>query len=221
MDDKTFDNQADAQDWASLIEAPNQPREKDIYPRLKTWTETGTDILDVGCGQGACSAQIDLNGRRYTGVEPSPFLRARAIEIHSSPERRFIHGNAYQLPLADASFDSVFSIAVWHLLGDIRRAAAEMARVLKPGGRFLIITANPEAYDLWAAPYTHRKQMGRRLEGQVKEKDKVLSQDVLYLHTLEELEEALAGAQLLPTESETFRTADDTDLYLLIEGTKE
>ncbi len=222
MDDKTFDNQADAQDWIALIESANQPREQDIYPLLKTWVEQGTpaQILEVGCGQGACSAQIPLAGRRYTGVEPSPFLLARAQELYTAPERAFVPGNAYQLPFADKEFDAVFSVAVWHLLSDIRKAAAEMARALKPGGRFLIITANPEAYDLWAAPYTHRRQMGRRFEGEVKEKGKLISQDVLYLHTLDELSEALEGANLEVHRSETFRTADDLDLYLCIEGTQ-
>ena len=136
MDDKTFDCQADAKDWMAIVESPGQPREQDIYPRLKTWVEAGKPlhILEVGCGQGACSAQLPLSDLRYTGLEPSPFLLARAQELYCSPERSFIAGNAYLIPLAEGQFEAVFSVAVWHLLGDIRKAAAEMARVLKPGG---------------------------------------------------------------------------------------
>lgn len=126
-------------------------READIYPRLNAWLDRSgaQEILDIGCGQGICSDQIRLEGRNYTGVEPCPILRARASELYGGTNRRFVAGDAYALPFDDEAFDAAFSISVWHLLADLDEAARELMRVLKPGGHFWIVTANPEAYDLW------------------------------------------------------------------------
>ena len=93
MDDRTFD-QKTAQEWIKAIEGGKPSlRDDDIYPRLRTWIDqvAASEILKIGCGQGICSDQIDLNGRNYTGLEPSQFLVDRAKQLYPA---RSTHGDA-------------------------------------------------------------------------------------------------------------------------------
>src|SRR4051812_22309703 len=99
MDDRTFDPQT-ALDWIAAVETSTQTaRDIDIYPMLNEWIRCASPktILDIGCGQGICSDKIDLEGRNYAGIEPSPFLLNRATELYSSENRTFLPGNAYDL----------------------------------------------------------------------------------------------------------------------------
>lgn len=147
MDDRNFDRKS-ADDWISLIESEDAKiREQDIYPHLRKWIWDNdiTSVVDLGCGQGACS-QIIPQVTEYLGIEPSKFLLKRAWELY--PKSEFLEGSAYKIPLEDSSSEAVFSIAVWHLLADIEKATRELARVLKPGGHYLIVTANPE-HEIW------------------------------------------------------------------------
>ena len=226
MDDRTFDEK-NAQTWMATVEnEKNQARSEDIYPRLKQWAEriVPAQVLDIGCGQGICAEQIGL-GSQYTGVDPSSFLIGRARSRHSRANRSFVEGNIYQLPFEEQSFDAAFSISVWHLLQDPARASSELARVLKPGGHFLLITANPDSYERWKALYRDGVSNGKRFEGVLQLPGQPESsglRDVLYLHTLREIEEALGQSGLLPKLTETFRPASPggPGTYLLLRGIK-
>jgi ubiquinone/menaquinone biosynthesis C-methylase UbiE len=181
MDDKKFDRKS-AEEWIALIESDGAKiRENDIYPHLNKWIWDNdiTDVLDIGCGQGACSAvlpRITL----YTGIEPSIHLLDRARILY--PTNRFLEGSAYAIPLPDESFEGAFSIAVWHLLSDIDLAAKELARVLKPHGHFFIVTADPK-HESWKK-----------------------SHDKLHLRTESELSESLLKHGLKATEIGAFRS---------------
>jgi len=205
MDDKTFDLAA-ALDWIRTIEGSPGVREKDIYPILNTWIEeiAAQEILDLGCGQGVCSEKINLAGKRYTGLEPSPFLLARARELYSADGRRFEQGNVYQMPFPNEAFDSVFSIAVWHLLSDLQKATCELSRVLKSGGHFLIIAANPDAQAAWIQSSTSAK-----------------SSDILYFHSIDDQVMSLTQTHLSVDKVWTFRPAEKTDLFIAIQGRKK
>jgi SAM-dependent methyltransferase len=226
MDDRTFDDQQTALEWINIIEHDQTGiRDKDIYPRLRTWVNrvSPSEILDIGAGQGICSDKIDLDGRRYTGLEPSPPLVDRAKELYRYANRRFCLGSVYGMPFPDGTFDAAYSVAVWHILRDLGIAAAELSRVLKSGGKFLIISANPGAYSLWTDRYTDTRLDGRRFEGKVRHQDGSESRDVLYLHTLDDIERSLQSAHLEVEAIETFRTTATTQgrAYLIsIQGQK-
>ncbi len=143
MDDKNFDRKS-ADEWIALIESSDASiREQDIYPRLNQWIWDNdiTDVVDLGSGQGICSAKIPED-TLYTGIEPSPFLLKRSMALY--PQAKFLEGSAYSIPLPSSSVTAVFSIAVWHLLADAEKAAHELSRVLKPGGHFFIVIADPQ-----------------------------------------------------------------------------
>lgn len=209
MDDKTFDAQT-AQDWIAAVEKPGQgARDGDIYPMLRTWlAQSGAaSVVDIGCGQGICADKVAMQGVDYTGIDPSPLLIARAQEIYARDDRQFIVGNAYALPCGDAAFDAAFSVLVWHLLEDLPRAAEETARVIRPGGSFMCITANPSAIAAWQAMYAAPIITGKRLEGVMDMGGGLPSRDVLYFHTQDEIAAALSAAGLVVDSVETFRAA--------------
>ena len=216
MDDRHFDQNA-AREWIESVEGEKgRPREIDLYPHLRKWVDriSPTKIVDIGCGQGICSQKIDLNGRNYFGIEPSLFLLERAIRLHQESNKVFVTGNAYALPFSDSFFDAAFSIAVWHLLEDKMKAASELSRILKHGGHFMIVAANPDFYDEWTKTYTHGAKRGQRFEGKMRNEDGSESTDVLYLHSLDEINMSLQSAQLEIHGTTTFRTA------IAIQGTK-
>ncbi len=103
-------------------------------------------VLDVGCGTGTLAiAAQRLVGRegRVTGVDASPEMvtRARAKAVMKGLDVDFVEAPAQHLPFADGSFDAVLSTTVIHCLPEVarRQCFAEMARVLKPGGRLLLV----------------------------------------------------------------------------------
>lgn len=222
MDDRNFKDPNVALDWIQGIESEKAKiREKDLYPKLNEWLSRikPTEILDIGSGQGICSAHIELSQRKYTGLEPSPLLLERAKELYPEANKKFALGNVYQMPFSDSLFDAAFSVSVWHLLSDIQKASAELSRVLKKDGSFLIITANPDAYPVWATLYTETHREGSRLDGKFKLSDGTVLSDTLYLHSMDEILAALGSADLVESRIETFRPrSGGPDQYLLIEG---
>lgn len=206
----SFEKPSVAHDWMLMVEGEKGAvRENDLYPRLRKWIDgvAPTDILDVGCGQGICSDKIDLAKRHYTGVDLSPVLLARARELYRQKNRTFVAGDAYRLPFPDASFDAVFSIAVWHLLADAKKAAGEMRRVLRPGGHFFLVVLPASTYEGWKHRYTDGKLETGRFEGTLPLADGTTVREVLYLRSEKELRELLA-AEKLPVEStETIRNS--------------
>lgn len=121
--------------------------------RLRDWAlamlgpRPGETAVDVGCGTGAevrrMAALVGSEGRAV-GVEPHPGLRSVAEERTAAEgvTATFVEGDAVALPFADGSVDVVRSERVFQHLPDAEGAIAEMARVLRPGGRVVIIDSD-------------------------------------------------------------------------------
>jgi ubiquinone/menaquinone biosynthesis C-methylase UbiE len=107
---------------------------------------SGESVLDVGCGTGtlaiAAKRQVGTTGRVY-GVDASPEMIARAEKKARKARVEVVFKKAFaqKLPFPDAHFDIVLTtVRLHHLPRTARRElAAEMRRVLKPGGRVLAI----------------------------------------------------------------------------------
>jgi ubiquinone/menaquinone biosynthesis C-methylase UbiE len=105
---------------------------------------SGEDVLDIGCGTGtlAVAAARSAPGVKVTGLDadPSILARARKKAAIANLEIGFDEGRSTDLPYADASFDLVLSTLFFHHLPDDakRQTAAELLRVLRPGGRLVV-----------------------------------------------------------------------------------
>lgn len=101
--------------------------------------ERPLSVLDLGCGIGRFTpALADTFGGPVYGVEPS--LEMRRIAQHRADHAgvSYLDGSAEHIPLPDHSCDVVLMFLVLHHVPGKARAAAEIARVLRPGGRVFV-----------------------------------------------------------------------------------
>jgi ubiquinone/menaquinone biosynthesis C-methylase UbiE len=100
----------------------------------------GLAMLDLACGTGAFLSDLSVAfpRARLLGADLSPAYLAAARD--AAPRALFVQAKAEQLPFADASLDAVSAIYLFHELPPKVRAAvaAEIARVLRPGGVFAL-----------------------------------------------------------------------------------
>ncbi|MBI3516704.1 MAG: class I SAM-dependent methyltransferase [Proteobacteria bacterium] len=101
-------------------------------------------LLDVACGTGRFLSFVKDNfpGLRVTGLDLSPaYLDQAARTLRRWDGIELVHANAEAMPLADASVDAVTCVYLFHELPRAVRAqvTAEIARVLKPGGTFVLV----------------------------------------------------------------------------------
>jgi 2-polyprenyl-3-methyl-5-hydroxy-6-metoxy-1,4-benzoquinol methylase len=108
----------------------------------------GQTLLDVGCGLGNDLSRFARGGAVVTGIDLSP----RAIELATRNfTQRGLHGqfhvmNGEALEFPDASFDVVYCHTVLHFTPDPARMVAEIHRVLRTGGRAILMTVNRKSW---------------------------------------------------------------------------
>ncbi|WP_066976622.1 class I SAM-dependent methyltransferase [Streptomyces sp. NRRL F-4489] len=114
--------------------------EEPVLHALLDRSPAGT-ALDAACGTGRQTAALAARGHRVIGVDQSPEMldRARA----KVPGAEFRQGRLEELPLDDNSVDlAVCSLAMTHL-PDVSKGIAELARVVRPGGRVIVSDLHP------------------------------------------------------------------------------
>lgn len=106
--------------------------------------EAGMTVLDIGAGLGAgVFAAARRPGVEVTAVEPTAFMRA-ALTIRAKLSRArsritLVDGVAERLPVEDNSINIAWMVNVAHHISEWEGAAEELARVLKPGGRLIVV----------------------------------------------------------------------------------
>jgi arsenite methyltransferase len=107
--------------------------------------QPGEDVLDIGSGPGMLAHEMAADvapGGSVHGVEPSESMlaiaRARERAASSAPVA-FAAGDACSLPFAENSFDALTATQVYEYVADMPAALGEARRVLRPGGRLLIL----------------------------------------------------------------------------------
>lgn len=96
----------------------------------------GLRVLDVGCGTGGLCRRLANRDASVVGVDVCANLLTRARAL--VPAAGFVRADAGRLPFGTGRFDLAASVLVLHYLEDPSRALAEMARVLRPGGKLLL-----------------------------------------------------------------------------------
>lgn len=133
-----FDRTAEV--WASQYDQPTvgghvlRERRDRVMALLEG--RSGT-LLDVGCGSCVLAADFVARGFDYWGVDAAYRMVERGRAALEAVNGRACAADTTGLPFPDASFDAVVCLGVIDRVPDPDRAAAEMARVVKPGGVIL------------------------------------------------------------------------------------
>jgi SAM-dependent methyltransferase len=112
----------------------------------------GRDVLEVGCGSAPCSRWLAGQGARVIGLDVSRQMlrRGQVAMARGGPQPALIQAGAEQLPFGNHSFDIVCSaFGAIPFVADSAAAMAEVARVLRPGGRWVFSVNHPMR---WAFP---------------------------------------------------------------------
>ncbi|HBP00594.1 MAG: Malonyl-CoA O-methyltransferase BioC [Candidatus Moranbacteria bacterium GW2011_GWE1_49_15] len=222
-EENPFEDERISQEWINNVEGEkNTARDKYIYPKLSGWIEESKPevVVEIGAGQGICSDKLGNFKGRYIGIEPSAHLVKRAKELYVEENRKFILGDAYALPLESESTDASFSVNVWFHLENLEQASRELARILKPGGKLMIITSNPEAYDLWESWYSDAAKEGKKLTGKILTPVNPLTKNIFYQHALGEILESLEVNGLEIESTEEFADNSGYKSFICIKGIK-
>lgn len=99
----------------------------------------GLRILDVGCGEGRYARKLAAQGALVTGLDPIPAFLRIASELG---REQYVLGSGEQIPFKDGSFDVVLSYLSLVDIPDDAAASREMVRVLKRGGRLVVVTVS-------------------------------------------------------------------------------
>jgi ubiquinone/menaquinone biosynthesis C-methylase UbiE len=125
------------------------------------------DVLEVAVGTGR-NLPFYPEDVRLTGIELSQEMltlaRRQATRLGRQVDLR--QGDAQALPFADASFDTVVCTISLCSIPDDRKAVAEMKRVLRPGGRLLLLDHVPSTVRAWRGVQWLIEQLTLRLEGE-------------------------------------------------------
>jgi ubiquinone/menaquinone biosynthesis C-methylase UbiE len=98
------------------------------------------EVLDLGAGTGKLTRVLVARYRHVTAVEPLDGMRAILEQV--VPEATAVAGTAEQIPLPDASVDSVFAGQAFHWFAN-DAAVAEIGRVVRPGGIVALVWNEP------------------------------------------------------------------------------
>jgi len=102
---------------------------------------SGSRVLEIGVGTAAVAAPLAEFGHRVTGLDLSLAMLELGVERLSGA---LMFADAQVLPIADASVDAVLAVWAVHVVGDQEAMLSEVARVVTPGGLFLVVSPTPE-----------------------------------------------------------------------------
>lgn len=145
------DRPEDYEAFFSRYDAAKYRLESHIPGCLDRLEVGGRQVLEIGLGQGAESEQLIRRGARWTGVDVTETAVRRTgtrLALRELTYDGLHRASVLDLPFADDSFDIVFSHGVLHHVPDIVRAQREIHRVLRPGGKLVVML-----YARWSVNY--------------------------------------------------------------------
>jgi len=144
-------------DYLSVTELPGDEVTVEQVDRICQryyWAGTyclGKEVLEAGCGTGQGAGYLAGLARRYRAGDYSEKI-LRIARAHYGERVMFQQFDAQQMPFEKDSFDVVILFEALYYLPSAERFIAECRRVLRPGGKVLIATANKDLYDFNPSP---------------------------------------------------------------------
>jgi SAM-dependent methyltransferase len=129
---------------------PSYPPEAVDWLLAPTDTWVARDVLDLGAGTGKLTTRLVERGLTVIAVDPI----AEMLEMLRTalPDTPALLGSAEQIPLPDNAVDAVLVAQAWHWF-DQERAVAEIARVLRPGGRLGVLWNTRDERSGWVKDF--------------------------------------------------------------------
>lgn len=134
-----------------------------FYPYLARYVPedlSGKKVLEIGLGYGTLGQLLAERGGEYHGAdiaaEPVSMMRKR-LEWLGKPGETVRQASVLDLPWPDATFDYVYTIGCLHHTGNLPRSVDEVFRVLRPGGRAVVMLYN--RHSLRRTAYTARNRL--------------------------------------------------------------
>jgi SAM-dependent methyltransferase len=122
---------------------------------MAAFADADATVGDLGCGTGQVSAALAPFVARVIAVDGSPaMLQAARKRLQPYGNVDLRRGELESLPIDDSTLDTATVMLVLHHVADPQKAMREAARVLKPGGRFVLVDMLPHDRD------SYRQQMG-------------------------------------------------------------
>ena len=130
----------------------------------------GLNVLEVGAGTGKLTRFLLRHGANVSVIEPDEDMRQ--VLVRRSPEAHVLDGHAESVPVADGSFDAVFSSSAWHWFTQ-PDATNELARVLRDEGTIYVWWNGFSSENPWMAGFATLREgpddlrvrvRGRRVE---------------------------------------------------------
>lgn len=125
----------------NFTEGADPEYEEQILPLVEHYASGAKRALDIGCGEGQISRRLERQGTKVVGLDLA------ASQVREAHRRRgsscYLQAGAQDLPFSNASFDTVvLCLAIEHV-EPFESAIREIARVLMPGGRFVLLLVHP------------------------------------------------------------------------------
>ncbi|OLN33110.1 class I SAM-dependent methyltransferase [Desulfosporosinus metallidurans] len=133
--------------WDTLIHDEVINRLQDMVRELAL--SRGSKVLDLGTGTGVLVPMlIEAVGPSgvVVAIDFAPQMLAEAKKKYQWPNLEFLEGDAEDIPLADQAVDEVVCNSAFPHFDDLKRAANEMARVLRSGGRVSVFHPHSRVY---------------------------------------------------------------------------
>jgi SAM-dependent methyltransferase len=115
--------------------------EEQILPLAAAHLQGARHVLDVGCGEGQISRLVAKNGGHAVGIDPTWAQLTTARDKRGGPA--YTQATAAHLPFPHDAFDAVVACLVFEHIDNVDEAIAEVARVLRPKGRFIFFLNHP------------------------------------------------------------------------------
>ncbi|MCW2964095.1 MAG: class SAM-dependent methyltransferase [Actinomycetia bacterium] len=147
VDPRWYESFFETEEWLLMATTRDPERAERETAFVASHLEPGARVLDLACGTGRISIPLAEQGFDIAGLDVSN--RVLEVARAAAPELDFRQGDMRELPWGDGSFDAV--INMWTAFGyfdtqaEDERALAEVARVLRSGGVFILDTANQAA----------------------------------------------------------------------------